>query len=295
LVGLYMEKWSSTSQYRQGEIVLASDGCFYEAQLDLGGGELQDPMKDTYEKKNEDGMIDEPLYQYWLPLGRVDFVDISNNTIHYPCCRHHRFSTLRGPYNFPITASSRGQLREELQTYEEQDDKDEDRGFGYKDRITGTEGYIGISLAAGHPSSGNPPFAKAFVRNNLMLRGDGDQVRKLDYSVYSETDVELHAVGNWFDDDCNIITVNTPGAKTIDHNIVVGWDVGSRGDPKLSGKGLGPGRLFFANRPPNTGTHWQGDVVFNIAPTTGHPIGWVCTEFGTPGTWRPFGVIYETP
>jgi len=43
---------------------------------------------------------------------------------------------------------------------------------------------------------------------------------------------------------------------------------------------------------PVTGTWTQGDQVRNIGPTAiGQPIGWVCIADGTPGTWRPFGVI----
>jgi hypothetical protein len=36
---------------------------------------------------------------------------------------------------------------------------------------------------------------------------------------------------------------------------------------------------------PSTGTWSVGDIVYNIAPTAGQPMGWVCSVAGTPGTW----------
>lgn len=43
--------------------------------------------------------------------------------------------------------------------------------------------------------------------------------------------------------------------------------------------------------PPSSGVHVQGDKVWNDAPASGNPIGWVCTVSGDPGTWKGFGVI----
>lgn len=42
---------------------------------------------------------------------------------------------------------------------------------------------------------------------------------------------------------------------------------------------------------PTTGTWRVNDIVTNGAPATGGYIGWVCTVAGTPGTWKPFGLI----
>ena len=39
--------------------------------------------------------------------------------------------------------------------------------------------------------------------------------------------------------------------------------------------------------PPVAGTWAVGAKVWNSAPATGQPLGWVCTAPGTPGTWRP--------
>jgi hypothetical protein len=37
--------------------------------------------------------------------------------------------------------------------------------------------------------------------------------------------------------------------------------------------------------PPSTGTWRVTDIVWNSAPASGQPAGWVCTVAGTPGTW----------
>lgn len=42
---------------------------------------------------------------------------------------------------------------------------------------------------------------------------------------------------------------------------------------------------------PVSGTWAQGDIRFNLTPTAGGFIGWVCTAGGTPGTWKTFGAI----
>ena len=43
--------------------------------------------------------------------------------------------------------------------------------------------------------------------------------------------------------------------------------------------------------PPTTGLWMIGDIVYNAEPGPGEAIGWVCTQTGTPGIWKPFGPI----
>lgn len=47
----------------------------------------------------------------------------------------------------------------------------------------------------------------------------------------------------------------------------------------------------FAAAAPTTGTWKVGNRVYNNAPASGQPIGWVCTVAGTPGTWKAWGTI----
>lgn len=47
----------------------------------------------------------------------------------------------------------------------------------------------------------------------------------------------------------------------------------------------------YNTQAPESGNYNLGDIVWNTEPRTGQPVGWVCTRAGTPGTWRPFGII----
>ncbi len=44
---------------------------------------------------------------------------------------------------------------------------------------------------------------------------------------------------------------------------------------------------------PTTGTWQIGDRIYNTLPTPGNYIGWVCIASGTPGSWKPFGLINQ--
>jgi hypothetical protein len=48
---------------------------------------------------------------------------------------------------------------------------------------------------------------------------------------------------------------------------------------------------YQGNAPPTGGTYRLGDRVLNTEPAPGGYVGWVCTEAGTPGTWKGFGLI----
>jgi len=42
---------------------------------------------------------------------------------------------------------------------------------------------------------------------------------------------------------------------------------------------------------PTSGRHLAGEIYYNMIPTAGGNIGFVCTTGGTPGTWKTFGTI----
>jgi hypothetical protein len=48
---------------------------------------------------------------------------------------------------------------------------------------------------------------------------------------------------------------------------------------------------IHASAPPEHGTWRVGDQVLNQQPKTGFYVGWVCVTAGSPGEWRPFGLI----
>lgn len=54
---------------------------------------------------------------------------------------------------------------------------------------------------------------------------------------------------------------------------------------------IGDSKWQWGTDAPTSGTYNQGDIVWNISPSAGGYIGWVCVVGGTPGTWKGFGAI----
>jgi hypothetical protein len=52
-----------------------------------------------------------------------------------------------------------------------------------------------------------------------------------------------------------------------------------------------PHRTIYASAPPQQGTWRVGDQALNREPKAGGYVGWVCVTAGSPGEWRPFGLI----
>lgn len=64
----------------------------------------------------------------------------------------------------------------------------------------------------------------------------------------------------------------------------------STGDTNDDSITIGGQRHFgIASGPPSTGTWLRGDVAWAMEPAAGGVPGWVCTENGTPGTWKAMG------
>ena len=49
--------------------------------------------------------------------------------------------------------------------------------------------------------------------------------------------------------------------------------------------------MQFGDAAPTTRAWIVGDIVWNVSPTAGGNIGWVCTAAGSPGTWKTFGDV----
>lgn len=78
-------------------------------------------------------------------------------------------------------------------------------------------------------------------------------------------------------------------SRNVDSNVTKdrpwltnGLSLGKSGRAALTGSG---------NRPPSEGTFDKGALWLNEEPAQGGYIGWACVTAGTPGTWRPFGLI----
>ena len=48
---------------------------------------------------------------------------------------------------------------------------------------------------------------------------------------------------------------------------------------------------FAGTAPPESGAFGVGSRVKNSAPAAGGPLGWICVEAGSPGTWKSYGTI----
>jgi hypothetical protein len=51
------------------------------------------------------------------------------------------------------------------------------------------------------------------------------------------------------------------------------------------------GRVVRGNGPPTSGAWQRGDLVLDRTPSSGAPLGWACVASGSPGIWRPFGML----
>jgi hypothetical protein len=53
-------------------------------------------------------------------------------------------------------------------------------------------------------------------------------------------------------------------------------------------------KLFaVGNQTPTDGNYIQGDIIWNSNPKSQAYVGWICTASGSPGIWKPFGMIAE--
>lgn len=82
---------------------------------------------------------------------------------------------------------------------------------------------------------------------------------------------------------------------------VVGLTIANNGPVKLFGTGLdaylgaemhlGLVTRFLANAAPSSGTWVAGDLVWDVSPSSGEAMGWICTSGGTPGTWKDMAAL----
>lgn len=156
-----------------------------------------------------------------------------------------------------------------------------------------------------------------FVYYNDGRFGIGTEAPNAAFSVVSlesefivDVDNEASRIGNYTTDNLEIITDNTTRiAISATGNIKLGSDVESK--VSVVGK-LGVG---VANPPsdasittagpirvqgmkqevgldvPESGNYRKGDIVWNSNPQPTGYVGWICVREGTPGDWKPFGLI----
>ena len=134
----------------------------------------------------------------------------------------------------------------------------------------------------------------------------------LDAEFIIDTEPNAVKIGTWSSDDLKLITDDsTRLVVRANGNIELGNLDGNNIRVTVHGKlGIGvnnidsdvtlstSGPVKFENKKfmngteiPTSGTFKQGDIVWNQNPIPTSYIGWVCTRSGTPGEWRPFGLI----
>ena len=115
-------------------------------------------------------------------------------------------------------------------------------------------------------------------------------------------------VGTYTTSDLNLVTDNQTRIHIKSNNRMV---VGSDSDSVTTVKGkLGigvnnpdvcfstSGPFKFENKKfevgveaPKNGIYVKGDIFWNQEPKPTGYVGWICIKNGTPGDWKPFGVI----
>ena len=132
-----------------------------------------------------------------------------------------------------------------------------------------------------------------------------------EFIVDSENDSGIR-VGNFTNSDLQIITDDTTRLTVkANGNIVIGTQGSDNSRVNLYGK-LGVGVNNIENdvsissagpvkfqgkkmetglKQPASGNYNQGDIVWNTDPQPTGYVGWICVRTGTPGEWKPFGLI----
>jgi hypothetical protein len=137
-------------------------------------------------------------------------------------------------------------------------------------------------------------------------------IATLDAEFIIDTEPNSAKIGTWSSDDLKIITDDsTRLIVRANGNIDLGNPDGNSIRVTVHGKlGIGvnnvdsdvtlstSGPVKFENKKfmngtdiPTSGSFKQGDIVWNQNPIQTSYIGWVCIRSGTPGEWRPFGLI----
>jgi len=123
-----------------------------------------------------------------------------------------------------------------------------------------------------------------------------------------DTDGKKATLGTYSTADLEIITDNTSRISVSSTGkITIGSDANSKttlkgklgvnvNNPDADISTAGPvsfeGKRFeVGSEEPTEGSYRKGDIVWNSKPKPTGYVGWICTTAGTPGTWKPFGLI----
>jgi hypothetical protein len=143
--------------------------------------------------------------------------------------------------------------------------------------------------------------------NGLISVGKNNVEIKLDVNDKAQAIVGVHGYNDIgiVTDDTIRLTVHNNGNITLGNKNSQPAQIHVHGkisvsvnspDPNVDLHVNGPikfkGQLHtYDDRAPSQGFYNKADIVWNTDPRSGQPVGWVCTRSGTPGDWRPFGII----
>jgi len=166
-------------------------------------------------------------------------------------------------------------------------------------------GMHGAGFTAGNAS---PVFidAQNFVKTKRIVNGDESYVNlnvdddTIMYMQRKDIDSQPWRL-KWLDDGSlrlnfwnyytafDVLGINT--AMTAGRSSTVPYHMFIKNLLLGDGSDSGTRKLTYGDAAPTSGDWAKGDIVYNTAPDAGGKVGWVCTEAGTPGTWKAFGVI----
>ena len=137
---------------------------------------------------------------------------------------------------------------------------------------------------------------------NAML-----SLKSMDHEfVIDDTIDKKFKVGTWTTSNLEIITddkarieigasgeISLNSKTTIDGKLGVGVknfssdvDITTAGPVRIQNK-----KFEVGSSSPTTGSYVKGDVIWNDDPKPTGYVGWICTRPGSPGEWKPFGLI----
>ena len=123
----------------------------------------------------------------------------------------------------------------------------------------------------------------AFIHDNIIQDG----YNQIDWAIYVGQKLNSYIYNNYSSPGCGTIRLLAPEKLQMAYNNTAKF----YGTPITGfGKGTGYGRTYFSDAAPDSDGYIRGDIMWNIAPSSGSNVGWLCTTSGTPGTWKPFGL-----
>lgn len=158
-----------------------------------------------------------------------------------------------------------------------------------RDTISPYDGRVAIKC---YDSSGNPltdkgsPLVKgtaysvpAWYKDTFggvyQMQGDSPM------DFYFQVDASVKSIAIIVTAGTNPLQIRSFSVATADGDTAAAWS----GIPEMA---LGTN---YALQTPTTGSWTKGKMILNDNPASGSPIGWVCVQSGTPGSWKPYGSI----